>query len=78
MTKILYKGSKLEDTISSEYSGGSKGAMLGLTRTTMREAPISFFKNTSLTTNCQIFFEDCLMACVFTALALIENNKIGF
>lgn len=76
------QGSKLEDTENgSEYSGGSKGAMLGLTRTTMRDAPSNFFFLEYITRpqTAEIFFEDCLMACVFYSMpALIESNKTRF
>lgn len=73
------QGSKLEDTENgSEYSGGSKGAMLGLTGTTIRNAPNNFFFLEYITRpqTAEIFFEDCLMACVFYSMpALIESNK---
>lgn len=76
------QGSKLEDTENgSEYIGGSKGAMLGLTRTTMKNAPSNFFFLEYITRpqTAEIFFEDCLMACVFYGMpALIENNKTRF
>lgn len=76
------QGSKLEDTENgSEYSGGSKGAMLGLTGTTMKNAPSNFFFLEYITRpqTAEIFFEDCLMACVFYGMpALIENNKSRF
>ena len=75
------QGSKLEDTENgSEHSGGSKGAMLGLTRTTMRDAPSNFFFLEYITRpqTVEIFYEDCLMACVFYSMpALIEDNKKG-
>lgn len=73
------QGSKLEDTENgSEYSGGSKGAMLGLTGTTVRNAPNNYFFLEYITRpqTAEIFFEDCLMACVFYSMpALIESNK---
>lgn len=73
------QGSKLEDTENgSEYSGGSKGAMLGLTGTTIRNAPSNYFFLEYITRpqTAEIFFEDCLMACVFYGMpALIESNK---
>jgi hypothetical protein len=73
------QGSKLEDTENgSEYSGGSKGAMLGLTGMTMRDAPSNFFFLEYITRpqTAEIFFEDNLMACVFYGMpALIESNK---
>lgn len=74
--------SRLEDTENgSEYNLGSKGAMLGLTGTTMRNAPSNFFFLEYITRpqTAEIFFEDCLMACVFYGMpALIENNKTRF
>lgn len=76
------QGSKLEDTENgSEHSGGSKGAMLGLTGTTFKDAPSNFFFLEYITRpqTAEIFFEDCLMACVFYGMpALIENNKSRF
>ena len=73
------QGSKLEDTENgSEYNGGSKGAMLGLTGTTMKNAPSNYFFLEYITRpqTAEIFFEDCLMACVFYGMpALIESNK---
>jgi len=76
------QGSKLEDTENgSEHSGGSKGAMLGLTRTTLKNAPSNYFFLEYITRpqTAEIFFEDCLMACVFYGMpALIENNKTRF
>lgn len=71
--------SKLEDTENgSEHSRGSKGAMIGLTGMTMKNAPSNFFFFEYITRpqTAEIFFEDCLMACVFYGMpALIENNK---
>lgn len=76
------QGSKLEDTENgSEYNGGSKGAMLGLTKTTMKNAPSNYFFLEYITRpqTAEIFFEDCLMACVFYGMPnLIENNKTRF
>jgi hypothetical protein len=76
------QGSKLEDTENgSEYSGGSKGAMLGLTGTSMKDVPNNFFFLEYITRpqTAEIFFEDCLMACVFYGMpALIESNKGRF
>lgn len=76
------QGSKLEDTENgSEYNGGSKGAMLGLTGTTLKNAPSNFFFLEYITRpqTAEIFFEDCLMACIFYGMpALIESNKIRF
>ncbi len=76
------QGSKLENTENgSEHTGGSKGAMLGLTGTTLKDAPSNYFFLEYVTRpqTAEIFFEDCLMACVFYGMpALIENNKIRF
>ncbi|MES2864091.1 MAG: hypothetical protein V4666_08235 [Bacteroidota bacterium] len=76
------QGSKLENTENgSEYNGGSKGAMLGLTGMTLKDAPNNsfFLEYVTRPQTAEIFFEDCLMACVFYGMpALIENNKIRF
>src|SRR6478736_822382 len=76
------QGSKLENTENgSEYNGGSKGAMLGLTGTSLKDVPNNFFFLEYITRpqTAEIFFEDCLMACVFYGMpALIESNKIRF
>lgn len=74
--------SKLENTENgSEYNKGSKGAFIGLTGMTMRDAPSNYFFLEYITRpqTAEIFFEDCLMACVFYGMpALIENNKTRF
>jgi hypothetical protein len=74
------QGSNLENTENgSEHSEGSKGAMLGLTGTTMKNAPSNYFFLEYITRpqTAEIFFEDCLMACIFYGMpALIESNKI--
>lgn len=74
------QGSQLELTENgSEHSGGSKGAILGLTGLTMKNAPSNFFFLEYITRpqTAEIFFEDALMACVFYGFpALIENNKV--
>jgi hypothetical protein len=74
------QGSELESTENgSEYNGGSKGAMLGLTGTTLKNVPNNFFFLEYITRpqTAEIFFEDCLMACVFYGMpALIESNKM--
>lgn len=74
------QGSELENTENgSEYNGGSKGAMLGLTGTTLKNVPNNFFFLEYITRpqTAEIFFEDCLMACVFYGMpALIESNKM--
>jgi hypothetical protein len=77
MTKTL-QGSKLEDTENgSEYNGGSRELCLA-EGTTMKDAPVILsFSNTRPQT-AEIFFEDCLMACVFLCINLIENNKTRF
>ena len=76
------QGSKLEDTENgSEHSEGSKGAFIGLTRTTMKDAPSNSFIVEYITRpqTAEIFFEDCLMAAVFYGMpCLIENNKTRF
>jgi hypothetical protein len=76
------QGSKLEDTENgSEHSEGSKGAFIGLTRTTMKDAPSNSFIVEYITRpqTAEIFFEDCLMCAVFYGMpCLIENNKTRF
>lgn len=76
------QGSELQDTENgSEHTLGSKGAMLGLTGTTLKNAPSNFFFLEYITRpqTAEIFFEDCLMACVFYGMpALIESNKVRF
>jgi hypothetical protein len=55
--------------------------MLGLTGTTMKDAPSNSFFLEYITRpqTAEIFFEDCLMACVFLCMPnLIENNKTRF
>ena len=73
------QGSKLEETENgSEYNQGSKGAMLGLTGTTIRDCPSNYFFLEYITRpqTAEIFFEDCLMAAIFYGMpCLIENNK---
>lgn len=76
------QGSKLEETENgSEHSEGSKGAFIGLTRTTMKDAPSNCFIVEYITRpqTAEIFFEDCLMCAVFYGMpCLIENNKTRF
>jgi len=71
--------SKLENTENgNEWSGGSKGSVVGCTGFTLKDAPSnSFFLcyNARPETS-EIFFEDVLMCCVFFGMPiLIENNK---
>jgi len=76
------QGSQLQETENgSEHSEGSKGAFIGLTRTTMKDAPSNSFIVEYITRpqTAEIFFEDCLMAAVFYGMpCLIENNKTRF
>lgn len=61
-----------------EHSGGSRGALSGVTGTTMQNAPSNFFFLEYLTRpeEAEIFYEDALMACVFYGMPIvIENNK---
>jgi hypothetical protein len=70
MTKTL-QGSKLEDTENGRIQWRFKGAMLGLTGTTMKDAPSnSFFLEYIRPQTAEIFFEDCLMACVFYGMQI--------
>jgi len=57
---------------------GSKGALHGLTKFTMEDAPSStfFLEYVARPQTADIFFEDVLMACVFYGMPLLaENNK---
>ncbi len=71
--------SVLENTENGlEHSGGSRGALSGVTGTTMRDIPSNFFFLEYLTRpeEAEIFYEDALMACVYYGMPiLIENNK---
>lgn len=72
-------GSHLESTENgSEYSGGSKGAIAGVTSFTMKNAPSNFFflQYLARPQSAEIFFEDTLMSAVFFGMPiLIESNK---
>lgn len=62
----------------SEYNKGSKGAMVAISGTTMKDVPNNYPFLLYLTRpqTAEIFFEDCLMACVFYSMpAVIESNK---
>jgi hypothetical protein len=65
--------------ISGTVGGGaSNGALHGLTRFHMDEAPVNefFLEYVARPQTAEIFFEDVLMACVFYGMPiLIENNK---
>jgi hypothetical protein len=72
--------SKLDNTENGmEWSGGSKGAISGVTSFfTLKNVPShSFFlEYVARPETAEIFFEDVLMACVFYSMpVLIENNK---
>jgi len=57
---------------------GSKGALHGLTKFSMEDAPPStfFLEYVSRPPTAEIFFEDVLMACVFYGMPILaENNK---
>ena len=57
---------------------GSKGALHGLTKYTMEDAPPSsfFLEYIARPQTAEIFFEDVLMACVFYGMPILaENNK---
>ena len=58
--------------------GGSNGALHGMTKFHMDEAPINefFLEYVARPQTAEIFFEEVLMACVFYGMPiLIENNK---
>ena len=58
--------------------GGSNGALHGMTKFHMDEAPINefFLEYVARPQTAEIFFEEVLMACVFYGMpVLIENNK---
>ena len=60
--------------------GGSKGALHGLTKFSMEEAPAEefFLEYIARPQTSEMFFEDVLMACVFYGMPLLaENNKPG-
>jgi len=65
--------------ISGTVDGkGSKGALHGLTKFSMEDAPPNhfFLEYVSRPQTAEIFFEDMLMACVFYGMPiLVENNK---
>ena len=71
--------SKLEQTENgSEWSGGSKGSIAGVTAFTMKNVPSNFFFciYNARPQTADIFFEDALMACVFYGMPiLMESNK---
>ena len=58
--------------------GGSNGALHGLTKFNMDDAPSNefFLEYVARPQTAEIFFEEVLMACVFYGMPiLIENNK---
>jgi len=65
--------------ISGTVDGeGSKGALHGLTKFSMEEAPSNmiFLEYLARPQTAEIFFEDVLMACVFYGMPILaENNK---
>lgn len=72
--------SKLENTDNgSEWSGGSKGAISGVTASfTLKDVSSNYFflEYVARPETAEMFFEDCLMSCVFYGMpALVENNK---
>lgn len=72
-------GAVLEETENgSEWTGGSKGSIAGVTSFTMKDAPSNFFFliYNARPQTAEIFFEDALMCCVFYGMPiLIESNK---
>jgi len=66
------------DISAVTYGRGSSGALHGLTKFHMDEAPTNefFLEYISRPQTAEIFFEDVLMACIFYGMPiLIENNK---
>jgi hypothetical protein len=65
--------------ISGTVDGrGSKGALHGLTKFSMEDAPANhfFLEYISRPETAEIFFEDVLMACIFYGMPILaENNK---
>lgn len=62
----------------SANTGGSNGALSGVTTFTLKNAPSNYFflEYVNRTQTAEIFFEDVLMACVFYGMPiLVENNK---
>ena len=60
--------------------GGSNGALHGLTKFNMDEAPSNefFLEYVARPQTAEVFFEEVLMACVFYGMPiLVENNKPG-
>ncbi len=57
--------------------GGSNGALHGMTKFNMDDAPSNefFLEYVARPQTAEIFFEDVLMACVFYGMPLCENNK---
>ena len=71
-------GRSKKSTKDNDNSGGSKGALSGVTSFTLKNAPSNsfFLEYVSRTQTAEIFFEDVLMACVFYGMPiLVENNK---
>jgi hypothetical protein len=65
-------------TYGTVGGGGSNGALHGLTKFNMDEAPSNefFLEYVARPQTAEIFFEEVLMACVFYGMPiLIENNK---
>ena len=57
---------------------GSKGALHGLTKFSMEDAPINMFflEYIARPQTAEMFFEDVLMACIFYGMPILaENNK---
>jgi hypothetical protein len=71
-------GKAKRSTKDNDNTGGSKGALSGVTSFTLKNAPSNsfFLEYISRTQTAEIFFEDVLMACVFYGMPiLVENNK---
>jgi len=65
--------------ISGTVDGrGSKGALSGLTKFSMEDAPVDhfFLEYIARPQTAELFFEDVLMACIFYGMPILaENNK---
>lgn len=60
-----------------EYNLGSRGAMHGLTGGNFNNAPSNYFfmEYICRPKDAEMFFEDCLMVCIFYSLQLIAENE---
>jgi len=66
------------DISGTVFGSGSKGALHGLTKFSMEDAPANMFflEYIARPETAEMFFEDVLMACVFYGMPILaENNK---